>query len=275
MRSRRLAVVPLALMLSLGNGCALTESGIVPLEHAVVFQPAGPPPADWELPDFAHEDVYFESGDGTRLHGWYCPVEEPRAYVLFMHGNAGNLAHRAPDFERLTKQLRVTVLGFDYRGYGHSRGKPSESGVLEDARAARRWLAQRVGIAESEVVLFGRSLGGGIAVDLAAKDGARGLILESTFESLPAVANDVLPLWPGLLMFNRFDSLSKIADYHGPLLIAHGTADRVVPYQQGQSLFEAANEPKQFITIKDGGHNWEKPERYVTELAAFFDSLES
>ena len=189
------------------------------------------------------------------------------------HGNAGNITYLWPDLRFLTEGLQVSVFAFDYRGYGRSDGVPSESGLLDDARAARRWLAHRTGVAEREIVLLGRSLGGAVAVDLAAADGARGLILESTFTSLPAVANDALPLWPGMLMLNRYNSLKKIGNYAGPLLIAHGDADEVVPFAHGEQLVAAANEPKRFVRISRGDHNWVPPQYYEQELQQFLDAL--
>jgi uncharacterized protein len=258
----------------LGTGCAFSSDGrIISLEKLLVYQPAGPHPDDWKPPGLSYEDVYFESADGTTLFGWYCPVEKPRAIMLYAHGNAGNITYLWPDLRFLTERLHVSVFAFDYRGYGRSNGVPSENGLIEDARAARRWLAQRAAVDEREIVLLGRSLGGAVAVDLAAADGARGLILESTFTSLPAVANDALPLWPGMLMFNRYNSLKKIGDYQGPLLIAHGDMDEVVPFAHGQTLFAAANEPKRFVQIVRGDHNWVPPQNYVRELDQFIATL--
>ena len=180
----------------------------------------------------------------------------------------------ADALKELHDRHAVTVLGFDYRGYGRSAGVPSEAGLLQDARAAREWLAKRTGIAEREIVLMGRSLGGGVVVDLAAKDGARGLILESTFTSLPDVADHHLPLVPSrLLMQNRFNSLSKIGQYQGPLLQSHGDADRVVPYALGKQLFEAAAGPKQFVAIEGGDHNSPQSEEYHRAFDTFIDSL--
>ncbi len=252
------------------SGCAVTRDGqVVPLENLLVYQPAGPHPDTWQPPGLRYEDVNFESADGARLHGWYCPVEAPRAVVLYLHGNAGNITYLWPDLRMLTG-MQVSVLALDYRGYGRSEGRPTERGLLADARAARRWLAEQSGIAEQEIVLYGRSLGGGVAVDLAANDGAKALVLESTFTSLPAVANDLLPLWPGALMINRFNSLKKLGNYSGPLLIAHGDADELIPFSQGERLFAAANEPKRFVRIAGGDHNWVPPEHYIAELDQFF-----
>ena len=139
--------------------------------------------------------------------------------MLFCHGNGGNITHRVDALKMLHRRAGVSVLIFDYRGYGRSEGKPSEAGVLADARAARAWLAAREKIAEADVVLMGESLGGAVAVDLAARDGARALVLESTFSSLPDVAAYHYPWLPvRWVMRTRFDSAGKIGDYHGPLL---------------------------------------------------------
>ena len=164
-------------------------------------------------------------------------------------------------------------MGFDYRGYGRSEGTPSEAGVLADARAARTWLARRAGIGENQIVLMGRSLGGAVAVDLAA-DGARGLVLESTFTSMPEVGHAAMPWLPvRTLMQTQFNSLAKISNYHGPLLQSHGTADRLIPYAMGRQLFEGANEPKQFIAIAGGDHNDPQPTTITRRSSSFWGRL--
>jgi fermentation-respiration switch protein FrsA (DUF1100 family) len=146
--------------------------------------------------------------------------------------------------------------------------------VLADARAARKWLAAQTGVREGDVVLVGNSLGGGVAVDLAARDGARGLVLENTFTSLPDAAAAHLPVVPvHLLMRTRLNSVSKIGDYRGPLLQTHGDADRVVPYRLGRELFAAANEPKQFVPVPGGDHNDPPAAAYIAALDGFLDSL--
>jgi hypothetical protein len=208
------------------------------------------------------------------LHGWYLPHERPRAFVLYCHGNGGNVAYWADAAQILRDRAGVAVMIFDYRGYGKSAGKPSEAGVLADARAARAWLAQRAGIAENQIVLMGRSLGGAVAVDLAAADDARALVLESTFTSIPDVAQTMYPLLPiRLLARTQFNSRAKIANYHGPLLQSHGTADRLIPYHIGCQLFDAANEPKQFFPIPGRDHNDPQNDDYYVALANFLDHL--
>lgn len=245
------------------------------LEEWFIFFPARYPEGEWQPSGLEFEDAWFQSSDGTRLHGWYVPHEQPRAVILFCHGNAGNITHRAETLQILNKLVGVSVLIFDYRGYGRSEGKPNEPGILADARAARAWLAQRAGIAEKNVVLMGRSLGGAVAVHLAAQHGARALVLESTFTSVPDLAAHHYPWLPvRRLLRTRFNCVDKIAAYRGPLLQSHGDADTIVPYSFGRRLFEAANEPKQFFTIPGGDHNDPQNRLYYETLAAFLDRLQ-
>ncbi|MBN1912382.1 MAG: alpha/beta hydrolase [Pirellulales bacterium] len=244
------------------------------LEKSLIFFPSGPTEGNWRPTGFPWEDANFKAADGTELHGWYVPHPNPRAVVLFCHGNAGNITHRAELAEILHHRVGVSVLLFDYRGYGKSQGNPSEQGILADARAARAWLAKKAGVPEKDIVLMGRSLGGGVAVDLAADDGAKGLVLESTFTSLPDTAAHHYPWLPvRLLMRTRLDSASKIANYRGPLLQSHGDADTIVPYALGQRLFEKANQPKQFITLPGRDHNDPQDRAYYETLIRFLDGL--
>ena len=243
-------------------------------EETFIFFPVRYPEGDWQPGWLTFEDAWFRSEDGLRLHGWYAGHKEPRAVVLFCHGNAGNVTHRAETLQVLNEHVGASVLIFDYRGYGRSEGKPDEPGILADARAARAWLAERAGVGEQDVVVMGRSVGGGVAVDLAAKDGARALVMESTFSSIPDMAAHHYPWLPvRTLLRTRFDSLAKIPDYHGPLLQSHGDADHIVPYRFGRRLFEAANEPKQFVTIPHRGHNEPQTREYYQALITFLDGL--
>ncbi len=222
-------------------------------EESLIFMPSKYPEGNWKPPGLALEDAWFEA-DGHKLHGWFVAAENPRATVLIAHGNAGNVTHRA-ELLRHFRAMGASVLVFDYRGYGRSEGSPNEAGVLADARAARRWLAQRTAVDESEIVLCGESLGGGVQVDLAASDGARGLILISTFDSIVGVAAYHYPWIPvRLLMRTRLDSWAKIPAYHGPLLQIHGRADTIVPLKLAQRLFDAAGEPKELVSSR-GDHN--------------------
>lgn len=243
------------------------------LEDAIVYQPAAYPRGDWQQPH-GSEEAWIASSEGATLHGWFAEAEHPRAVVLFLHGNAGNLTSCKDLLKLFPERLNASILLFDYRGYGRSTGTPSEGGVLDDARAARRWLAERCGVAEADIVLMGHSLGGGVAVDLAAADGARGLVLWNTFSSLPDVGHSHLPLLPvRWLMHNRLNSAAKIGDYHGPLLQTHGDADRVIPFELGRKLFAAANEPKQFVAISGGGHNDPPAPEFLAALDRFLKAI--
>ncbi|MDZ4821058.1 MAG: alpha/beta hydrolase [Planctomycetota bacterium] len=240
-------------------------------ENSLVYHPS-PLKSDVVLPA-GFENAEFTSADGTELHGWYLPNPDPQAVVLFCHGNGGNISHRVSQAIVLNR-LGASVLLFDYRGYGRSAGSPNEAGILDDSRAAREWLATKAGIPEDQIVLLGESLGSGVAVDLA-MDGARGVILQNAFASLPDAASAHFPWIPvKWLMRNRYDSLAKIKNYHGPLLQSHGNHDRIVPFASGQKLFAAANEPKQFVTIAGGDHNDMPSKQWYDAIGQFFARLE-
>jgi fermentation-respiration switch protein FrsA (DUF1100 family) len=241
-------------------------------EESFLYFPAKYPDGDWNPPGLVFEDAWFDAADGTHLHGWFVPVENPRAVLLFAHGNAGNISHR-DDLLLQLHRMGVAVLAFDYRGYGRSSGTPTESGVIADGRAARTWLAKRAGVSESDVVLMGESLGGAVAAALAAEAPARGLILENTFSSAPEVAAFHYPWLPVKLMRTKFDSAAAITKYHGPLLQAHGDADTIVPIGLGRKLFDAANEPKRLLTISGGDHNDPRTMEFYHALGQFIEGL--
>ena len=244
------------------------------LVESLLFHPRKYVEAEWPAPDPTIEDVWFTTPEGLRLNGWFTEADRPRAVVLYAEGNAGNIAGRRSVLRLFRERMGASVLIFDYRGYGRSEGSPSEAGILTDARAARRWLAGRAGVAEAEIVLVGHSLGGAVMVDLAARDGARGLVLENTFSSVHDAAAPHLPPWVvRLLPESRLDSLAKIGDYKGPLLQTHGDADDVIPFELGRRLFDRANEPKRFVRIPRGGHNDPPKPRYVDALTQFLDGL--
>lgn len=252
----------------------LTTVGLTMIfEESLIFFPAKYPDGDWQPAALNYEDAEFIADDGIKLHGWYVPYANPRAYVLFFHGNAGNISHRA-DLLRALHTMGIAVLAFDYRGYGRSEGSPNEAGVIADGRAARKWLASHANIPEDEIVLMGESLGGGVATALAAEAPARGLVLENTFSSIPDVAALHYPFLPvHRLMRTRLDSATAIKNYHGPLVQFHGDADRIVPYDLGRKLFDAANEPKQWVTIPGGDHNDSRSRQFYQALDQFLNAL--
>lgn len=240
------------------TGCAHmgAYSPLAPLERKLVYHPEVYPAGDWSKPTDSTEDVWITGHDGTKLHGWFIAHPQPRGVALVCHGNAGSLTSVRESLRRLNVEHELTVLSFDYRGFGRSIGQPSETGLLQDARSARDWLCQRTGTQPDDLLIMGYSLGGGVAVDLAAKDGARGLVLWSTFSNLPETAAHHYPWLPtNLLMTQRYDSIAKIDEYSGPLLQSHGTADRVIPYDLAKRLFAEHRGPKRFVTIPNADHH--------------------
>jgi fermentation-respiration switch protein FrsA (DUF1100 family) len=244
------------------------------LENRLLYPAPRYPVGDWVASHLPHEDVYFTSADGTKLHGWFVEHPRPRAVVLYCHGNGEHVAYNAELLAMMRDDFRVSIFAFDYRGYGRSEGEPFETGILEDAEAAQAWLAERTGVAQHEIVLMGRSIGGGVAVHLAAKNGAGGLILESTFSSVPDAAGAQFPWLPvRWLMKNRYDSVSKIGGYDGPLLQSHGESDTLVPMEMGRKLFDAARGPKEFYCVSGGDHNCLQPAEYYQKLDEFLERL--
>ena len=241
------------------------------LERSLVFFPATAAES-WEVP-IAPEtaDVTFSLADGTSIHSWWLPPSDSAAgAVLVAHGNGGNLSHRGQLAADLRRTLGAGVLMFDYPGYGKCTGKPSEAGCYAAGEAAYRWLIDNAKIPANRIVLMGESLGGGTAVELATRHDYRALVLVFTFTSLPAAAKFHYPWLPThTFMRSRFDNLSKIGQCRRPVFIAHGTADRVVPFAQGEALFAAANEPKEFLKLDDFGHDLLLGDRLCVPLAKF------
>jgi len=222
------------------------------------------------------EELFFEAEDGIRIHAFYLPVPGARRALLFLHGNAGNASHRLPNAAELAK-LDCSVLVIDYRGYGLSEGRATESGTFADARAGLRHLIERLGFPEDRVVVFGRSLGGAVAVDLAQDRRLAGVILESTFPSIAeVVSSGPGGAWLGALAGRRFDSASKIGRIRAPILFFHGDRDDVIGHELGRQLFDSAPQPKAFETIHGAGHNdltRVGGRRYFDRIRAFLEEV--
>jgi fermentation-respiration switch protein FrsA (DUF1100 family) len=203
--------------------------------------------------DGAGEDVTLHSADGVRLHARYVARDPGAPTLLYLHGNAGNLAERS-ELLQYFSGLGANLLALDYRGYGQSDGVPSEAGLYADARAAYAWLRERT--PAERIVPMGESLGGGPACELAATDSIGGLILLATFTSVPDMAAHFYPWLPARwLVRTRFDNLSKIGRVRVPKLIVHSRMDEVVPFEMGQRLFAAAAEPKRALWLERSSHN--------------------
>jgi fermentation-respiration switch protein FrsA (DUF1100 family) len=227
-----------------------------------------------------YEEVRFATEDGERIAGWFIPAPQGQSpdrakTLLFFHGNAGNISHRLPSIE-IFRQLGLNVFIIDYRGFGHSTGSPSVQGTLLDARAAWHWLRQEKGCHADDVVIFGRSLGGGVAADLAAEVQPAALILESTFTSLYAVGKALFPYLPMRLFFPQdYDVLARLEKLRSPLLVVHSRKDEVIPFRLGESLFQSYTGPKAFLEIR-GRHNsgyLEDREVYESGLRNFLNRL--
>jgi len=243
-------------------------------EDSFIYFPSKYPEGVWERqPPRAREgqivaqveDVQLTTADGVRLHGWYCTPRvgraggaleavETRTTLLYLHGNAGNISHRYNFINELVG-LPANVLIIDYRGYGKSEGRPTEEGLYMDARAAWDHLTGTRAIPAAQIVIFGKSLGGAVAIDLATKVEACALVVQSSFTSIADMAGEVLPFVPRFVIRTKMDSLSKIASVSYPKLFIHSQADEVIPYRLGQRLFDAARAPKQLYEVKGAPHN--------------------
>jgi fermentation-respiration switch protein FrsA (DUF1100 family) len=231
---------------------------------------------DWKPTGLGHEDVWFESADGTKLHGWFVPHAAPRRAILYCHGNGEHIAFNADLAARLRDRLQASVFLFDYRGYGRSEGRPDETGCVADGRAAQLWLAERMGLKPSDIVLMGRSLGGAVAVALAADLGAAALILECTFSSMTDAAAHLYPWLPvRWCMDNHYDCMSQIGRYDGPMFHSHGENDELVPLACGRRLFDAApSRIKRWLQFPGLDHNSPWPESYYDDLADFLEEID-
>lgn len=244
--------------------CALLFFG----QDLLVYHPRSHVARTPDAAGLAYVDVVLETDDGERLGAWYVKTPRPRGTVLFCHGNGGNIGHRVSTLEVLTG-LGLDVLIFDYRGFGTSTGTPSEAGLYADARAAWVHLTQVLGVDPDTIVIMGRSLGGGVATQLAAEVEAAALVVESSFTSAVALGQQTYWFVPvSFLARNRFESIDRIADVGEPVLVAHSEADEMIPYGHGRALFDAARAPKHFLELR-GGHN----DAHVTTGAAYRDGL--
>jgi fermentation-respiration switch protein FrsA (DUF1100 family) len=275
------------IVLLLGAGAA---GYLMLFEDSFIYFPAKYPAGAWERAERRApregeivarvEDVELAAADGVRLHGWYCtphvgrggalePVET-KGTLLFLHGNAGNISHRYEIMEDFVK-LPVNVLIIDYRGYGKSEGRPSEEGLYTDARAGWDYLTTTRKIPASQIVIFGESLGGAVAIDLATKTNACGLIVQSSFTSIADMAAELLPFVPSFMLRTKMDSLSKIKRVSCPKLFIHSQADEIILYKLGRRLFDAAHAPKQFYEVKGASHNL----TFEIGGAAYYEAIRS
>lgn len=226
------------------------------MQRSMMYFPS-PEKQDIAKTGFANvKEVSLQTADGLDLYAWYkAPVPATKPTIVWFHGNASNVAitsYRAATYIKHGYGL----LAVEYRGYGGNPGKPSEEGLYNDARAAIEWLKQN-GVSEDSIILYGESIGSGPAIQMAVEyKGLHAVVLDSPLSSATEIASYHYPFLPvKWLISDKYDNLSKIAKISAPLILAHGTADTIIPYQYGQKLFNAAPEPKSMITLEGAGHN--------------------
>ena len=247
------------------------------LDHQYLYFPSPWEPRDWKaLSQLPLEEVWITASDGTRIFGWYVEAPQRRAVFLWYHGNAGNLSHRLDNIAELHRR-GISLFIIDYRGYGQSEGRPSEEGFYADGLAAYEYLSRARAIAPEQLIIFGRSLGAAVAGEVARQRPAAGLILETPFPSVEAIART---LYAGLpahrLLQARFDLVKRLPDVRMPVLVLHGDRDTIIPFAFGQAVYAAANEPKRFYRIPGADHNDTYivgGEPYFQELLAFVERV--
>jgi len=200
------------------------------------------------------EDVWIDTEDGIKLHGWLFESEGADHVVILSHGNAGNISGRI-EIAEMFLELGVSVLMYDYRGYGKSEGRPSERGLYRDISAVIKFAVEEKGYRSDQIILYGRSLGGAVSAYGAKTHSVGGLVTDSAFTDVPAMAKMYYPIVPEFMVRYRFSAIDFIREIEGiPVMVLHSRDDEIVPFSHGENLFEAANEPKEFIELR-GGHN--------------------
>lgn len=240
------------------------------LINQFIFYPERELYANPHMLDLDYQDIWLQTDDELVIHGWFLPCKNAVASMLFLHGNAGNISHRLDNLQVLVA-AGFQVLILDYRGFGRSDGFPHEAGTYLDAAAAWRWLIRET---DGPHLLFGRSLGGAVALQLASLSDVRpcAVVVENTFTSGKAIAATIMP-FPGLdvVLPNFYPSQERIGQIEAPLLLIHSQDDEVIPFAQGEALFESALEPKEFYSISGAHHN----DAYVMGGTAYIERLRS
>jgi fermentation-respiration switch protein FrsA (DUF1100 family) len=229
--------------------------GACTFQRSLLYHPQydTPPPSRYGMPDHVNE-VTIESNNKTRIAAWYAPAKEGKHTFIYFHGNGGHLGY---NFERYKVLLAndYGLLAIDYQGYGKSEGSPTEVNLTADAVASVEFLKSK-NIAEKDIILYGQSLGSGLAVKMAKKYDVALLALEAPYSTIADVAAGIYPMLPvKLLLIDTFDSMAIIADVNTPFIRFHGKKDNVVPIEFGNKLFAKAREPKKDIILENTGHN--------------------
>lgn len=245
-------------------------------ENSLVFPGSSVDRGNWAPTHFHFEDVSLTAADGVQIHGWYFKHPSARHVGLYFHGNAENVAEVGETVDRLRESCQMSILVIDYRGFGKSNGSPTEKGVVADGLAAMDWVCERTNKQPNDIVVIGRSLGGGVANQVVGKTGCKALVLHSTFSTIQETAAKKYFYVPvKLLMQNKFDSVSQIKKIKAPTRIFHGDVDRLIPFDQGKKLFAASgSDDKKFYKLAGFGHNGYSPELFWQETQRFLEELE-
>ena len=199
-------------------------------------------------------EFFIDTPQGNSLQTWYKPAKVGKETLIYLHGNARNLSTRGRLINILSEDDRGLLI-FSWGGFGQSTGKPSEQSFYDDARAVFDWLAKEHNLESSDLIIYGESLGTGVAVQLATERDFKGVILAAPYTSIAQMAANDYPWLPvNLLLKHRFDSIDKIQDVDEPLVVMHSTDDDTIPYEQGVRLFKEAKEPKRFMGFEDREH---------------------
>ena len=219
------------------------------------------------------DKIKIKTSDNLSLNAWHYEKDKNKfKTLLFFHGNAGLLENRIYKLNALDK-LDLNILLIAWRGFSGNEGKPDENGLYEDGKSAINWLLKN-GVKERNIILYGESLGTGIATHLAQKRDFAGVILETPFTSMIDAAKTFYPYVPvNILLKDRYENKSKIVNINSPILIMHGEIDNIVPFHMGKKLFEIANEPKTFYSTKTDNHMMEYDDKLINELDIFIKSL--
>jgi fermentation-respiration switch protein FrsA (DUF1100 family) len=237
------------------------------LEKTSVFFPSKEIVSTPENVGLDYLDVYFLSGKDVKLHGWYVKKMEANPTVIFFQGNAGNISDRLEKIF-MFHEMGMNVFIFGYRGYGYSEGSSTEETLYQDALAAYEYLVKEEGVDSKSIVLYGASLGGAAAMDLATKSEVAAVIIDSSFTNAGDMAKRIVPFVPKFLLSLKLDNLSKIKEITKPILLIHSQEDQTVPFRFGKQLYEAANQPKTFLEIS-GGHN----DGHIYDQKKFFKGI--
>ena len=247
---------------------------LVFFERTLLFPAPSTAYGNWQASQFGAKESFVENS-GTKIHVWTLAKKDSTQTLIVCHGNGETLGLMGEELVAMRDRWNVSLVAFDFRGYGKTGGEPNEADILSDSVAVAKWVQEDALFGGQKIIVLGRSLGGASAIEIATKTQVDGLILDRTFSSIVDVAADRYFFFPvRWLMRNQFRSIEKITNYTGPLLQMHGDADDVVPYRFGKKLYDAsAAKPKEFLSVSGLHHNDPWPDTFWTAGKKFLERL--